>query len=112
MASSCPHCDRTCLPVGVRTTVSSTPIAPAGGGDEGTDADSVDGATAGEREVLHQRRVDLADRTVVVRAVALRPDDPEPVVAQRCPSADCPGHDDATERIVSHLDRLAATYRD
>jgi hypothetical protein len=94
--------------VGVHTTV----ISPPSDADTARAAGpTVESIPTVERQVLAQRTVELPARTVVIRAVALRPDDPEPRVAQRCPDEACDGYGEGTKRIDAHLDRLEATYR-
>ncbi|WP_267641918.1 hypothetical protein [Haloarchaeobius amylolyticus] len=109
MPAGCQHCGRRLVPVGVHTTVVSPPITAGGGSEEEHPDESI---PAGEREELRREVVDLAERTVVVRAVALRPDDPEPVVAEWCPDASCPGQREAREAVTAHLAQLAETYRE
>ncbi|WP_439028483.1 hypothetical protein [Haloarchaeobius sp. DT45] len=118
MPAGCPHCGRRLLPVGVHTTVISPPRAASVGGsgdgsassDDGGEGDDSDGTA--EREELCRQVVDLTERTVVVRAVALYQDDPEPVVADWCPDESCAGQQEAREAVSAHLDRLAETYRE
>ncbi len=109
--AGCPHCGRQLLPVGVHTTVISPPVATSAGSGSDDEPSAV-GGPAGEREELRRTVAELTERTIVIRAVALRPDDPEPVVAEWCPEESCTGQQEARDAVGAHLDRLAQTYRE